>query len=135
MDDSKAVQIDLDALEQAALTATPGPWKVSVTVEQVGGDYKDIIPTSVSCSSFCYGGRPDRVDDADLAFIAAANPAVILELVRRLRAAEADAARYRWLRERDLDTIQNGGVFAGMTPRNVVLNGDDLDAAIDSAMK
>ena len=42
-----------------------------------------------------------------------------------------DAARYRWLRSRDLDTIHNGGVFAGMTPKNVVLNGDDLDAAID----
>ena len=44
------------------------------------------------------------------------------------------AARYRWLRERDLDTITNGGVFAGMTPENVVLNGSDLDKAIDAAM-
>lgn len=42
-----------------------------------------------------------------------------------------DAARYRWLRSRDLDTISKGGVFAGMTPENVVLNGPDLDAAID----
>ena len=45
-----------------------------------------------------------------------------------------DAARYRWLRERDLDTITKGGVFAGMTPENVVLNGSDLDKAIDAAM-
>lgn len=44
-----------------------------------------------------------------------------------------DAERYQYLRERDLDTIRQGGVFAGRTPDNVVLNGDDLDAAIDAA--
>lgn len=43
-----------------------------------------------------------------------------------------DAERYQYLRERDLDTIRQGGVFAGRTPDNVVLNGDDLDAAIDA---
>lgn len=45
------------------------------------------------------------------------------------------ARRYAYLRERDLDTIDNGGVFAGMTPINVVLNGDDLDKAIDAEMQ
>ncbi|MAM60878.1 hypothetical protein [Maritimibacter sp. UBA3975] len=47
---------------------------------------------------------------------------------------ERDAARYRWLRARDLDTIDKGGVFAGLTPQNMVLNGEDLDEAIDAAM-
>jgi hypothetical protein len=50
-------------------------------------------------------------------------------------AMEQDAARYRWLRDRDLDVIHHGGVFAGMTPQNVVLNGADLDAAVDAAMQ
>lgn len=45
-----------------------------------------------------------------------------------------DGRRYRYLRERDLDTINMGGVFAGMTPQNVVLNGDDLDRAVDAAL-
>lgn len=45
-----------------------------------------------------------------------------------------NAERYEYLRGRDLETIRNGGVFAGMTPANVVLNGEDLDAAIDAAM-
>lgn len=45
-----------------------------------------------------------------------------------------DAERYRWLRSRDLDTISQGGVFAGMTPKNVVLNEEDLDAAVDAAI-
>lgn len=44
-----------------------------------------------------------------------------------------DAIRYRWLRSRNLDAINRGGVFAGRTPDNVVLNGDDLDRAVDGA--
>ncbi|HCF2412887.1 TPA: ead/Ea22-like family protein [Pseudomonas aeruginosa] len=48
---------------------------------------------------------------------------------------QKDAARYRWLRERDLETIRQGGVFAGMTPENIVLNQEDLDAAIDAALE
>ncbi|MDY1084386.1 ead/Ea22-like family protein [Pseudomonas aeruginosa] len=50
-------------------------------------------------------------------------------------ALRKDAARYRWLRERDLETIRQGGVFAGMTPENIVLNQEDLDAAIDAALE
>lgn len=44
------------------------------------------------------------------------------------------ARRYAWLRERDLNTLHEGGVFAGRTPHNVVLNGADLDEAIDAGM-
>ena len=43
-----------------------------------------------------------------------------------------NAARYSWLRERDLGTLRDGGGFAGVTPENMVLNGEDLDAAIDT---
>lgn len=45
-----------------------------------------------------------------------------------------NAARYQWLRERDLETIQLGGVFAGSTPENIALNNEDLDQTIDMAM-
>lgn len=45
-----------------------------------------------------------------------------------------DAERYRWLRARDVDTIHKGGVFAGVTPDNLVINEEDLDAHIDRAM-
>jgi len=45
-----------------------------------------------------------------------------------------DAERYRWMRHRNLDTISQGGVFAGMTPQNLVLNEETLDEAIDAAM-
>lgn len=43
------------------------------------------------------------------------------------------ALRYAYLRSRDLDAIDEGGVFAGKVPDNVVLNGEDLDTAIDAA--
>ena len=45
------------------------------------------------------------------------------------------AKRYAYLRQRRLDEIEKGGVFAGMTPANVVLNGLDLDDAIDAAIE
>jgi hypothetical protein len=45
-----------------------------------------------------------------------------------------DAERYRWLRQRDINTIKEGGLFAGMTPDNIVLNGAELDIAVDSFM-
>ena len=52
----------------------------------------------------------------------------------QVQADARDATRYRWLRARDLETICQGGVFAGMTPQNVILNGQDLDDAIDAAI-
>lgn len=44
------------------------------------------------------------------------------------------SARYKYLRERDLDTIQKGGIFAGSTPDNQLLSGVDLDKAIDKEL-
>lgn len=54
-------------------------------------------------------------------------------LLDRMEAAELDADRYRYLRARPLNAVSVGGVFAGKTPDNVVLNGADLDAAVDAA--
>jgi hypothetical protein len=53
---------------------------------------------------------------------------------RKAQALKQDALRYRWLRDRDLETLHKGGVFAGATPDNVVLNGCDLDERIDFAL-
>ncbi|HCF0038553.1 hypothetical protein [Pseudomonas aeruginosa] len=58
-----------------------------------------------------------------------------VSIPEQIRRMAKDAARYRWLRERDLETIRQGGVFAGMTPENIVLNQDDLDAEIDAALE
>lgn len=42
---------------------------------------------------------------------------------------------YQYLRDRPLDAMHLGGVFAGQTPDNLVLNGEDLDAAILDAIR
>lgn len=45
-----------------------------------------------------------------------------------------DAKRYKWLKDRDLDAIDKGGLFVGQVPQNVVINGADLDKEIDAAI-
>lgn len=63
--------------------------------------------------------------------------AALVEIDRLKAENEAlrkDAERYRWLRSRDLETISKGGVFAGSTPDNLVLNEETLDQAVDDAM-
>ena len=53
------------------------------------------------------------------------------ELQAKLDVATKDAARYQYLRNRDVDAIKKGGVFAGMTPQNVLLSHEHLDLAVD----
>lgn len=52
--------------------------------------------------------------------------------IEAMEAAQLTLERYRHLHTRPLDTVHRGGVFAGQTPANLVLNGDDLDQAIDA---
>lgn len=84
-----ALDVDLDALEAAALAATPGEW----IWKRVGSF------STPGCAVFWIdttkgGIHSRRLDsgggmlESDAAHIAAANPAVVLELIRRLRAAE-----------------------------------------------
>lgn len=58
--------------------------------------------------------------------ICVVNSASIVELITRLRQAEKDAARYRWLRDYHI----------GDYPENINLDGrGSLDDAIDEAMQ
>lgn len=70
------------------------------------------------------GGRSDST-----AVLGDYNP-----LTPAFEAMRKDAERYRWLRNRDLDSIVEGGIFAGKVPDNLVINGEDLDMEIDAAM-
>ena len=45
-----------------------------------------------------------------------------------------NAERYQVLRQADIDTIHNGGLFAGLTPDNIVINGSDLDQRTDAVI-
>ena len=79
---------EIDALETAAKAATPGPWEYDV--EQ--GEYHGVWA----------GGRyivPSLHIDADnCKYIAAANPAVILELIAELRQTRKERNYLAWHR-------------------------------------
>lgn len=79
--------IDLDQLEQAAKQATPGPWKAEIFLIRRGTTVRHSVWSNVLVAT----AESKSVDDGghDAQFIAAANPAVTLALIARLRAAEA----------------------------------------------
>ena len=86
-----APDIDLDALEAAALAATPGLWQFwnGHMIRAIFGDAA--APIAEMRAPYRHGvsivkGEREQWDNG--AYIAAANPAVVLELIRRLRAAE-----------------------------------------------
>jgi hypothetical protein len=75
--------MDTDKLKALALAATPGPWEDGgYTVYQVGGE------------EIC-----KHMSEEDSAYVAAACPATVLELIAEVERLRADAGRYRWLRD------------------------------------
>ena len=86
---------DLDELERFALAATPGPWRPWVEGrDATGGDSfvqaleqnaPDLYPRVVVDD---HAHNPNWMADQD--YIAAANPAVVLNLIRDLRATRAN---------------------------------------------
>ena len=98
------MELDLNELDRLANAATPGPWILGrleswdedgVPIRYVYRTPRETHRTRMRVIS----GEDDqgrKLDcDSDAAFIAAAHPAVVLELVRRLREAEATTAAAR----------------------------------------
>ena len=95
---------DLSPLEALAERATPGPWTL------LGYDFgnEDTAPSfAIGREGFCVASVPVEADDGefrriptaddappDADFIAAANPAVVLDLIKRVQAAEARVADF-----------------------------------------
>lgn len=91
---------DLDALQAAAEAATPGPWTADCC----------------SAANMVYGPSESIGVDAvraDAEFIAAANPAVVLELVAEHRAALARIARVGALHQPRLIQVITGDCALG----------------------
>jgi hypothetical protein len=77
--------IDYDALEKLAKAATPGPW-FSVENDLVGGKSVTAVDLPMSKIDFrIYRIIADLAWPTDSDFIAAANPATLLALVRKAR--------------------------------------------------
>lgn len=85
-------QLDLDGLEGLARAATPLVW----TAEWTDLDYNGLGPEGWCVDSLagavCVPDGPLGQREWDAKFIAAANPAVVLSLITRLRASEAATA-------------------------------------------
>lgn len=77
--------IDIAVLKAAAKAATPGPWHY-----QPPDDDDAHVPWSYvwGPSIRSLGGSSRPQDDADRAFIAAADPTAVLALIERLERAE-----------------------------------------------
>jgi hypothetical protein len=82
--------IDLDDLKKKAEAATPGPWEATQHGNVVSNTEALINPGKLEPFRSALRCTPTAWVDAD--FIAAANPAVVLELIEQLKAAQALAA-------------------------------------------
>jgi hypothetical protein len=147
-------KIDLDALEQAALKATPGPWEVvhrdddhSMTMTVIApkgsmGNSSNVMrlsddPNQANVIAITWhqltpwaGQEAFNNDqsDANDSFIAAANPAVILELIRRLREAERVADLYRVGLDAVVTLIDSSEGVAGLHRNGDIAPWDELRA-------
>ena len=87
--------IDLDALEATAKTATPGPWEdLSNHPDHLRGTINKGAKHIAGCSWFETPKKEQYVSVeealANAAYIAAANPATVLELIAEVRKARAE---------------------------------------------
>jgi hypothetical protein len=91
----------LASLKELALVATPGPWIADTgdTVIMQGGEARLRLPTPVETII-----PPHFFRKVDAAYIAAANPAVVLKLIEVVEAAQV-ARSNSWRRVSDLDAI------------------------------
>jgi hypothetical protein len=153
--------IDTEKMKALALAATQGPWEWVNPVNdepRQPGEWRASLRTVEKFPTQSIGTLPKFIIEADeicdenreanAAFIAAANPAAILELIAALEAAAADkrdAERYRMLRDFGKDGVKmkppvehvHAMIYShmvGAIPASRVVTGDELDRAIDAAL-
>lgn len=135
------MSIDIDKLERKAKAATPGPWskfdKNSVIAVLRAASDRPVI----NWTGFDRDGTPRKVHRANAAYISAANPAAVLELigeVRRLRAELAAAQAHKFFCITELQRVNDlmlSEAGVGLVDQRVFELTDScaLDAAIKSA--
>lgn len=96
------------------------------TVDEDG--YTFIPEGSCLVSEICLAEQYEGYQE-DCNFIEAAKPAVIKSLITRLRAAEKDAARYRWLRTRAYGHFHMEDIYDLFS-----FNDDVIDEMVDEVM-
>ena len=132
------MELDLNELERLAEAATQGPWIAcgpsfgAALPKYLNEVVVDIPDSEEDGIEICQPPTGlDKESSRDMEFIGAANPAVVLELVRRLREAEKDAARYRKLRDEDEWGEDTGPDGDSAWARLGELHGDEFDEFVD----
>ena len=126
-------------IEALASKATPGEWWIdSHGHRMTAGPFHEtvfIADDRIGKASRHHetGNLSHWPNDWDASYIAAACPANIIALITRLREAEKDAARYRWLRDRG-DAYQWENIL-GFDLDDFMMEDDALGHAIDVYMQ
>ena len=114
---------DLAELRRLAEAATPGPWEADgLEVCQhwsLPEPWRAVVNAEITCGPYCYGGSARPIErDEDAAFIAAANPSVVLALLDA--AAERDALAAKVERVRALPAKHPAGGWYMTSMRDVL---------------
>jgi hypothetical protein len=124
----------IDKMKALALAATPGPWQwwSSNSVKRVtGADGRD----GVVLHAYSFRDGADiACSPSDQAFIAAANPAAVLELIAEVERLRVEAERYRWLRDKSEPGICTFYLSVGQAFKGVKFAPETVDEAIDAAI-
>lgn len=96
--------------------------KIAETMSKLANAHYSCGECTVNDSDKKYSELLTIADTAEFDLLAMIEPLLI------------DSKRYQLLREADIDAIKKGGVFVGITPENLVINGIDLDAEIDKRL-
>ena len=129
---------DLKELERLARAATPGPWTYDGDTWELSAPSRK-GKVEIATIETGWTEPMESEQQANIAYILAANPAAILSLIAELEQAKKDAERYQWLRKSHHDDdsaigatrehMNGWGRVVGKSLRN-----SDLDKAIDAAI-
>lgn len=141
---------ELRELREAAEAATPGPWTwwTSCSFNRLSSDATRKDGDVLHAVKYRDGVCGIEGSEADMRFIALANPQTILallaerdDLAARLSAAERDAGRYRYLRRPEAwkeDYLSAKGgiscIFVSNGHTGFATDTEALDTAIDTAI-
>lgn len=128
--------MDIDYIRQTAEAATPGPWFFGsfhrlLIVADSRNKHNPIA--DMGDTAFPYKGA-QQYNDA--AYIAAANPQVVIEMCDEIEALRKVAARYHWLRDQhwvDSEVTFRLGLSEGSEDSTSMYH-KELDAAIDAKL-
>jgi hypothetical protein len=138
----RSMTVDTDNLKALALAATPGKWRredrtIYVLEHDVWRKGVEQFSNRFSCSVSRDGSQiPPEELLANAEWIAAANPATVLELIAEVERLRADAGRYQWLRDKANDERSRAPMVFNCHPEDVIswtdsLHGAKLDAVLD----